>query len=282
MKFIKNVSILCLVLILSSCSLFYNEQETEVVARVYDKYLYKSDLIGVVPDEVSPEDSTLIVDSYVNSWGKSQLVLYKAELNLTEEKKNFEKQLEDYRNDLVTHVYKQELINQKLDTNVSEEEIELYYNSHLQNFKLKENIVKAFYLKLDTKAPKVNEVRKWYKSSQEENKANLQDYCIQYATVFNLNDSTWLSFNDLLKIVPIEINQEQFLRSNKYYEYQDSTAIYFVRIEDYKIKNSSSPLLYVKPTVKSIIINQRKLELISKMENELVEKALNKKNFEIY
>ncbi len=281
MKYVLIASTFCLG-IMSSCSLFYNEQDKEVVARVYDKYLYKSDLIGVVPEELSEEDSTLIAENYINNWGKAQLVLYKAELNLTEEKKSFEKQLQDYRNDLVTHAYKQELIRQKLDTNISEQEIEEYFNAHPENFKLKENIVKAFYLTLDKAAPKLSDVKRWYKSSKKEDYLSLQDYCIQFATSFNLNDSIWMSYNDLLKFIPIEGNQEQFLRSTKFYETQDSLSLYFLRIEEYKIKNSTSPLQYVKPTVKSIIINQRKLELISKMEEELVEKALNKKNFEIY
>ena len=84
-------------IILLSVSLSFScggkDPKEDAVARVYDNFLYQSDLKGVVPYGTSPKDSTALVEEFINTWTKKQLVLRKAESNLTEEQKDVEKQL---------------------------------------------------------------------------------------------------------------------------------------------------------------------------------------------
>lgn len=43
-----------------------------------------------------------------------------------------------------------------------------------------------------------------------------------------------------------------------------------------------APIEYVKPTLRQIIINQRKLEFVRKLEKDIINDAITKKQFEIY
>jgi hypothetical protein len=268
--------------ILSSCTK-HDEKNQTALARVYDKYLYAEDLSDIIPKESSPKDSARIADNYINSWVREMLIIHKAEENLASDQKDMEKQLTGYRNSLITYAYERELISQKLDTIVEDEEIENYYNSNKSNFELKDNIIKVNYIKVNRKAPYLEKLRKWYKSELPKDRELLSSYCYQFAENFYLDNNAWLLFDDLLKEIPIETyNKELFLQNNRFVEVQDSTHFYFVNIKGFKVKNSISPLAFEKQNVKNIILNKRKLELISGMKNNIYKEALDKKDFEIY
>lgn len=158
-----------LVLQLSACNYFRRDENEgrDAVARAFDYFLYPEDIQGLVPAGASREDSVTIIKNYIDNWFRQKAVLRKAERNLADEKKNVEKKLEEYRNSLLTYQYETELIRQKLDTVISEEEIAAFYKNNPDNFELKDNIIKVIYLRLNKKSPKLNKVKEWYKSNSK-------------------------------------------------------------------------------------------------------------------
>ncbi len=276
--FISFISILFV-----SCNLFEEKIEENAVARVKNKILFNSELKEVIPFDASKEDSLLIANNYIQKWIKENLILEKAELNLKAEQKDFRKQLEDYRNTLIIYTYEEELINQRLDTNVSAQEIKSYYEQNQHNFDLKDDIVKVRYLKVAKKAPSIKKIRKYYKSTKAENIAKLKEYSHQFAEKFHLNENEWILFNEVLKEVPISVSDRAgYLKNIKYAEIEDSLSYYFIYFKDYKLENDVAPLSFEKRNIKNIIINRRKLELVSKMKQDIYQEALQKKEFEIY
>ncbi|MBL0340496.1 MAG: hypothetical protein IPP71_05975 [Bacteroidetes bacterium] len=197
------------------------------------------------------EDSALLANSFIQNWIRQQAILHKAETNLDDEKKDVEQKLEEYRNSLITYIYETELIRQKLDTVVSDQEIEKYYQENQRNFELKDNIIKVLYLRVKKDAPKIKKVKEWYKSTNSKERLLLEGYCYQFASDFHLDDETWLLFDELLKKVPIKTyDKESFLRNNRYIEMEDSTNLYLVNIKDMKIRESLSPLSFVKDDIR--------------------------------
>ena len=191
--------------------------------------------------------------------------------------------MREYRNSLITFIYEKELINQQLDTVVSESEIEAYYNENTRNFELKDNIVKVLYLKTKNSAPKIKDVKKWIRSEKSKDRLKLEEYCYQFASDFNLDDETWILFDDLLKKIPIKtFDKENYLRNTRYVEIEDSTDIYLLNIKDRKIRESISPLGFVMEDIRNLILNKRKLELINEMERSAYDDALKNNDFEIY
>lgn len=266
-----------------ACKYFKQESSKDAVAKVFDHYLYKADLQGIIPGGTKAKDSIEIAKTFINNWIRQTLVLHQAESNLSEEKRDFTRQLENYRNSLVIYEYESELIRQKLDTIVPMKEIEDYYAANQANFGLRQNIVQVNYVTISKNSPVVAKFRTLLKSDRPTDREKLEDLCQVSAANASLGNENWIPFTDLVKLVPLTVSdQVDFLDNNTYVELQDSLYRYLLRIKAYKTKESVSPLIFEVANIRSIILNKRKLELVGRMQEDVFQKALKKKNFEIY
>jgi len=279
---IKNLFVILAVICFASCG-SSGSKKSSAIARVYDDYLYKTDIIDIVPAGTSAKDSISIVKNFITNWIQQKLLIHNAEENLSSKQKDFEKQLEDYKNSLMIFNYEKELVRQKLDTVVSDSAVKNYYNKNPNEFLLKENIVKVWYIKLSVNSSNTSTVKNLYKLGTIAAKNSLDEYCKKYAVNYYLDDSTWLFFNDLLKEIPIKTyDQEDYLKLHKNIELEDSLYSYYLNIKDFQMKESLSPLSFEKENVKKIILNKRKLKLIKDMQDNVFKEALKNKDFEYY
>jgi hypothetical protein len=273
----------------TSCSEWFakgssgDEQSGEAIARVYDRYLYRSDIKNLIGEDTPSEDSASIVQNYITLWAKEQLLVYKAEYNLSAEQKNFEDQIEKYRRNLLTFTYQGKYVEERLDTNISEGSIREYYEAHADNFLLKENILKVSYAIVADNAPKIGDAIKWFKSVKPEDQQKLKSYLQKNAREFSLEDTAWISFDAITRKIPIETyNQVEFLNRNKVVEIQRDGYVFLLRIKHYKIADSSSPLPYVRDVIRNILLNQQKLRLLEELQKNLLSDALENNEFETY
>ncbi len=266
-----------------SCTKLETRNREKPLAQVFEKNLYASDIRYIFPSDVSHEDSVQILQNYIDKWVKKQLILQKAELNLTEEQKDVRQQIEEYRSSLLIYKYEQNLIIQKLDTLISDEEIEAYYAENPSNFNLDRHIVKALFIKLPLDAPDLWRVRQLYRSEREEDFQELESYCYQYGVKYDYFDDLWIPFTTITNALPNEIrNPESFLRWNRFIEQQDSGYRYLVNIRENSLAGTVAPLPYVEQKIRSIILNKRKVQFVRDLENNIYKDALNKGNFTIH
>ena len=277
----RNLIILLSVSLSFSCG--GKDPKEDAVARVYDNFLYQSDLKGVVPYGTSPKDSTALVEEFINTWTKKQLVLRKAESNLTDEQKDVEKQLEDYRASLIIFSYERELVRQKLDTVVSDLEIEKYYTSNPANFELKNNIIRLRYVKIPIKTPNKDKVKTWFNGRSSADRNKLEQYCKLYAVNYLLDDTNWLLYEDVLKEIPLNNYPiEQLKNGKKSFELDDNEYHYIVNVTGFMVKESSAPLSFEKESIRNRILNKRKIQLVQKMQIDAYNDALNNKDIETF
>ncbi|MBN2173417.1 MAG: hypothetical protein JW731_04755 [Bacteroidales bacterium] len=270
-------------LFLTACLGNSNDGSNNVLARVHNDYLYQSEIKNLVLPGTNARDSMAVVQNYINNWILQKLILYKAESNLHEEDKQFKKQLEDYRNSLVIYTYESKLVSQYLDTVVSDEEIESYYNDNLGNFQLKDNIVKTYYARFESELPEIRKIRGFFYSDSPEYRDSLDVYIEKYSNLYYLNDEVWILFMDLLRYVPIQTyNEEAYLQNHRKIEIVEEPYLYLVNIVDFKIKEGVSPLSFEKENIRQIILNKRKLSIINQMRDEVFESGLRNNDFEIY
>jgi len=270
---------------LSACSLLPGKgpEKEKPVARVYDSYLYRDDLAGVVPPGTNATDSAEITSAYISNWVRQELLLKQAEDNLDETNRDFTRQIEQYRNSLIIYAYESELVKQKLDTVVPQSEIEAYYKENQENFHLRENIVLASYVILSKNSPAASKIKSLLVSSREADKEKLLALCQENGAEYRINDGTWMSFADLTRKIPLTVDDpEEFLDKNKYYEVKDSTTMYYIAISDYKSKESISPLNFETESIRTIILNKRKAELMKQMEEDLFNDAVKRNKYEIF
>lgn len=117
---------LVLVLAFISCQNGGKDNNDRVVASVYDKKLYQSDLQDVLYEGISRSDSIVRTKAFIDNWIRRQLLIHEAENTIDASELDFSKQMEDYRNSLIIFKYESEMIEKNLDTVVSNEEIAKY------------------------------------------------------------------------------------------------------------------------------------------------------------
>lgn len=273
------------VMALTSCKFFPGKKSGQIIAECYDQYLYVDDLEGIVVPGLPPNDSIAVVRQFIDNWIMQQIMLQQAENNLTESQTDFSDQVEAYRNSLIIYAYESELIRQKLDTAVSMTQIEEFYNNNQQDFQLRENIVKARYIKIPagTKQDVVKKAERLLKSDDIDDIDKLLDLCQNSMLTCYTEEDNWIRFDDLIREVPIATeDQESFLKNRRYYEASDSLYMYLVNFKEIKTKEAVSPLSFEIDNIRNLILNRRKIELMERMQQEVFKEAMKNNDFTIY
>jgi hypothetical protein len=277
-------AVLIAALLLASCGK-KKQGEKIIVAKVADinKYLYLSDIQHIFPKGISREDSASLAKAYIATWVKTQLLVNKAEINLPPDQLDIDQQVDAYRSSLLIYKYEEQMLRHKLDTVVSDNEIEQYYNQNTSNFVLDENIVKALFVKLPRNAPNIDDAKKWYKSDQRDEIKKLDSYCFNYATKFDYFKDSWVNFDVINNELPNPVeNEDEYLRSNRYIEQTDSSFLYLVYLKEKIMKGSIAPLVYINPKIKDIILNKRKVKFLTDLESKIYNDAQDHNKFTIY
>jgi hypothetical protein len=270
-------------LLLAGCGKLFRQSERIIVAECYDKKLYADELGGLVPSSAGKLDSLTQVNAFIDSWVRRQVLVHQAEMNLPPSELDFTKQLEDYRTSLVIYAYETQLIEQYLDTVVSQEEISTYYEEHKENFQLRSTMVKVAYVILKEDCKHQKEFKQIMSDSDTLMLPQLDALASQHAVSSYLDVDSWIRLDDLLRTIPLEIyNTESFLKKNRFVSFGKDNFIYMVRFEDYLLKESLSPIEIESENIKNIVLLKRKKDLLSQLNVDLYEKAVKEKVFEIY
>lgn len=281
---LRNIVIIGLIVLLSSCKYFAKEQEGIPVARVNEIYLYEDDLKELVIDGVSKEDSILRVRNFINQWATQQLLINGAEVNLSEEKQqDFNALVEQYRSDLFTKAYLEGLVKQNIDTTVTQAEAEEVYQHNKETFKLNEELIKFRYINVSESNDDIKTVEERFKRFDFEDKKILDSISIQFKA-YSLNDSIWIKADQVMTKIPVinAENKKELLKKSNFIQLKDSLGLYLMQIKDVLHRNDIAPIEYVMPTIKQIVINKRKLEYIKQLEKDITKDAIKNKQFEIY
>lgn len=244
-----------------------------MVAKVYDYELRMDDLAGLVGDGVSEEDSVAIVDNYVDQWVRQKVILAKAEKNV---KDDFSRQMNEYRNSLLTYAYEQQIVAQLMDTVVTDGQMEEYYEANGDQFLLKNAIVKAVYVA----APRRNVADGRLKGLvykqpfRDEDVVEMQSIASRIHATGSYDANAWIPFYTLQSVVPITTyNEGLYLKQNRTIVLSDDSTTWYVRILDYKISDEVAPLEVQKDNVRAIILNHRKLDIINRLQSDLLKEA---------
>jgi hypothetical protein len=260
------------------------ETERKAIARVDNAYLYQDELEGIISPGTTRQDSTTRVEAYINSWIHKQLLIQEAARKIDINEADVERKILDYRYSIIAYEYQNFYIKQNLDTIISNQEVEDYYKGNIDNFVLKQNIVQATFIKVPKNAPRTARIKELIFSNKEKDEKELKSYCLSFSSAYHISDSSWMIFDDLVRTSPlVEIpNKIQFLKTNPYYETSDDGYLYFLKVDQYRISDNTSPLEFVKDDIRNIILNKRKVELAKKLEDDVYTRGVDQKEFEIF
>lgn len=273
---------LIFVLLFSSCQNNV-DQKGEVIASVYGKNLYKTDLDNISFKGITYNDSVVRARAFIDKWIKNQLLLRQAENNLDPKQLDFSKRLEEYRNSLVINKYETELIMQNLNTEVTDEQILEYYNSNTGEFRLNRNVVRLAVVSLPKESNKkwiFTKLMRDYDSLMTDSISSMAD---EYAESYDMNIDQWYNFEEIIDKYNLEVdNQEIFLKNNRFLVVNNDDLSTLIRFCEYRLIGDDSPCELQTDRIKYIILSSRKKELLEKLYDDLYAKAIQDKAFEIY
>ncbi len=262
--FIAFVSLLC------SCKQAQPVDDSEVLVRVKNRTLNRSDVVRAIPRGISSADSLLIAESYVKKWIKDILVYDMAQRNLGDEKAEVDKLVDEYRHSLIRYRYQERLIREKLTANISESDKLSFYEENQQKFVLDKALIKGLFLKIPADAPGLSDVKKWYKSTSEESLEKIEKYSVQNAVIYEYFYDKWVDFDDVMDNIPGHIsNPNAYLKANKFVEVTDSSYCYLLNINEYLLEGTVAPYDYVSPQITEMLVNREKVNFLKTFEDEL-------------
>lgn len=280
----KIVILILAVSLFAGCRNNKNAVKRIAVAEVGKVVLYYDEIPRLIQSGINETDSTALIQNYINKWAKRELLLQKAEDNLSPElKAEIVKQLEETRASLVIYQYQRQLMLEKLDTVLTESELENYYAANQNSFTLSSNIIKALYIKLPVETPNLDKIKVLARSSDQKDLQQLESLCYQFAEKFDDFKEQWVSMDRLSVELQQKIeNEDNFLKRNTFFETTDSASVTLISIRDYRLRSSVAPFEYVKDDIKRIIWNTRRFEFIQTLENGIYNEALKQNSFKIY
>ena len=280
----KTLIILLTIFISAGCKNNSNTAKRIPVAEVGKVILYYDEMPRLIQRGINEPDSAAIIQNYINKWAKRELLLQKAEENLSPELNDeIAEQLEETRANLVIYQYQRQMMLDKMDTILSETELENYYAANEKSFILNSNIVKALFIKLPVETPDLDKIKVLARSNDQNDLQQLESYCYQFAEKFDDFNEEWVPMDRLSVELQEDIeNEENFLKRNTFFETTDSVSVYLISIRDYRLRSSLAPFEYVRNDIKRIIWNARRFEFIQSLENGIYNEALKENSFKIY
>lgn len=285
MKNIVNLSLLLIIFSVVSCQKKQNgavDMDDSPVVTVNGKTLYKADVDEIIPKGLSGEDSLAAAKKYVRMWIDAELMFAKAKQNIAD-KQQIDALIENYKRSLIVNTYQEQLLKEELSKSIPESELKDYYDNNTEKFTLEESIIKGLYLKVPLGSAQLKDFQKWYRDASDKAVENIEKNTQKGAVGYEYFYNKWLVFDEVMDNIPFVIDDnEQFLRTNKSYERQDSLFVYMLNIKEYKLKGTPAPYDYIKGQLRGIFLEAKKNDFMEQVSKDLYEKAESNREIKFY
>ena len=263
-----------------SCSNINSNNSNDLIARAGENFLYQNEL----PSFSSQQDSLIRYQNFIELWAKEKLLYDLSLTNLSQSKKNeLDLLIEKFKIDLYINSYKDLIVNSRIDSIVTDKEIESFYNANIDNYTLNETLLKYRFLKVPSDNININKIRRYIQRLSNNDRDFLDSLNFQFAEL-KINDSVWFTERDVISSIEFinQTNKSNFMRVNRLYEIKDGPYINYFIVKDLLKSGNIPPLSYLYDRIKLNIINQRKINLIQNINKEILNDALKSSKYEVY
>lgn len=252
-----------------------------LLAKVHNKTLYISDMPGMFPEGTGSEDSVFIIDNYVRRWVRDAVLMHEAEQNVPQDL-NIDKLVRDYRASLIRHNYENYLVNEMLDSVITQEELNEFYEKNKEQFQLEAAVMRCYFLKIPSDHPDAAQVRNWWESGTETDLKFLQSWSATNAPVSYLSDSTWYRVTDIAAFLPKGTLTEENVIAKRDFRQKDGEYDYFFKMLDLVKRREIPPLSYVEGQARKHILVRRQTKLVQDLKDQMFEKEMQANNVEVF
>lgn len=286
----KPLAVIILALAAVSCKMVDRLQDTaqdlfrgEVVARVGDHKLHRSQLEAYIPAGVSAQDSAALAQRFILSWAEDLLMLDMAEEQLSKEEKDVQQELEEYRRTLLKYRYQELYINQRLDTLVTDEEMTRFYQENPAKFRLERPLVKARYMIIPADSRSLKSLRKKMSSEDDAEVLEADELAAKVAIKYADAADTWMDVIVLAQELGTDYVSLLSSVRNHFAEWKDDAGnVHLAYIVDMVQAGRTAPQEYCTDRIRDLILSARKHQMQKGLEQDLLEDARKNNKFVIY
>lgn len=276
-----STAVLLFAVLFSGCTLEKREVPGAIVS-VGNRYLTREMLDQVIPDGLSPRDSSAFADAYVRHWAEDELVYDVAQKNIPDVER-IENLVDRYRRELFVHEYQKQILSEKLDAEISDDAVKNYYRTHLDKFILKTPIVKGLFLKVAETTPELKNLKKWYRGKDHASVENIEKYTLHNIINYDYFYDRWVSFDEVMSAIPYTVTDaNRFLQTHTFLEINDEGYWYLLNISDYLPAGAHMPLDFARTQIEEILLNQKRMDFLHQMNKELYQEALENRKIKYY
>ena len=275
-----GVFVLLSLFLLSSCK--WKKSVTEYVygktpiVEIGQDVLYAEDIKQVLPLGLSDADSTLFAEQFIRNWAQDVLFYQNAIRNIPDTK-DIDRLVENYRRSLIEHEYQRRLIEQKFSSEITDDEIEQFFNDNQRLFVLDESLVKGLFLKISNKSHDLSDIRKLYTQQDDESFEEIEKYSIRNAARCEFFYDNWRTVAELEVLLPaMDQPLESLLRDNRSFEFKDEEYIYLLNLSEYAPKGGIEPLDHARSRIRGLLINSNEVSYMRKIKEDLYDAAIEK------
>ena len=269
---------------LSSCkaiSSFFRGDE--VVAEVGSEKLYRSEIDQILPKGIAPEDSTRLAMQYIATWASDLVYISIAEEQLSKSEKDVTKELEDYRKSLLKYRYEQLYVNERLDTSVTDDQVQEYYEAHRDKFILARPVMKARYLAIFSDSPAKEQIKKRMSSSELDMLVEADSLAFSAAHKYTGWNDEWIDASVLAREFDMDYAAMLALQKGSWIEKDGDDGLSRIAfLSEVVGEGELAPVEYAAQNIRDMIISSRKQKLITTLEQDLLKDARDNGKFVIY
>jgi len=256
--------------------------DEKIVVRYGGHFLTDRDIRLILPQDYTFADSTQLVKTYIEEWVKKKAIVDKAEENIDElTLKEIDNKMVEYRQDLLINAYNNYLIEKNIKDSISEKDIRDYFEKNKESFPLSKDVVR--FRSVTVKNEDAVKAERLFNSGKDEDFDELMKIVLTSGMPYHDKDSAWYSVDVLSGQVP-QLNESDYMNqllNRRRVKIGNDSTVTLVRILSLKRKGTEAPYDFVKPTIKNLLLNKRKLNLLGDLQNQLYKEAINNNEIKI-
>ncbi len=265
-------------LLLSGCQPKENQNDApqvKVLAQVFNKQLFDTDLEGILPEGYKHEDSIMIYNAFVENWLRDAVLMHEAEQKIAQNL-DIDKLVKDYRSTLILHNYEEVIVETELDSTISDGELNQFYEDNKGNYQLKESLAQLWFMKVPINANELVQLDLWWQSEDIDDQLNMIEYCDTYAEIYHLDREKWYENAKIKRHIPTKLTPlGTFTQKGANITASDDRYKYYLRVFEIIQKNEAPPKDYIEKKAKQVILQKRKSKLLQEHKEKLYEKEIN-------
>ncbi len=284
-SFILNLLWSFWLLYLTACSPVEEPPSADdtLLARVYNKSLYLSEISPLIPANLTEKDSSIRLHSLVEQWIRDALLMHEAEKNIPKDL-NIDKLVRDYRSSLILHNYEKMLIENMLDSVISQAELKTYFEANKEQYTLESPVIRCFLIQFPEGLNEEADINTFWNKLPGDSTAyeKVKDFALLNATTILLTDTVWHRVEHIESFFPNGNALKLPFQDGLSYQLKEKGFNTWCKIIERREANEPSPFGFIEPQLKRLILHKRKLQLLTDTREDIYQQETSRSNVEVF